>query len=334
MKILYTGSFRVGSLTEARRQALFDLDYETFTLDRVPYLDRGNFLYKKLQMHLHIGLGIDSYNRDLISLALKNKPDLIYIDMGLCLKPNTVKKLKLTTPNLVHYTSEFFGFRTYTYRHFFESIDLYDCHVITNDLVIPDLEKRGAAKILKTEFSFDTNLHKPQSLTKEEHEKYKADAVFIGHWEPETELKIAALREAGIKAKVWGPGWSRAKSLNDRKLISPIFGEEYVKALAGAKICLGFLSKWNFNTSASRTFEIPACDGFLLAERTEEHLSYFEEDKEAVFFETVPELVEKAKYFLDNEEKRLKIKDAGHKRCLNSGYSHQARMQKILEALA
>ncbi len=334
MNILYTGSFRLGSLTEARRQALFELGYDAHTLDRVPYLDRGNFLYKKLQMHLHIGRGVDLYNKDLLELAKDKKPDIIYVDMGLCLKPNTVKKLKLTTPKLVHYTSEYFGFHAYTYRYFFKSISLYDCHVITNDLVIPSLEKRGSKEILKTEFSFDPSLHKPQCLTENEHEKYKADAVFIGHWEPETELKIAALREAGLKAKVWGPGWDRAKSLKDCKLISPIFGEEYVKALAGAKICLGFLSKWNFNTSASRTFEIQACGGFMLAERTKEHLSYFKENEEAVFFDTTSELVEKAKYYLDNEPKRLEIKDAGHRRCLQSGYTHKDRMQKIMEDLA
>jgi spore maturation protein CgeB len=333
MKILYTGTFRTGSLTEARRLALFDLGYEPYTLDRVSYLDRANYFYKKIQVHLHIGFGVASYNKDLLRLAEKTKPDLIYVDMGLCLKPDTVKKLKLTTPNLVHYTSEYFGYRTYAFRHLLNSVDSYDCHVITNDLVIPYLEKRGVKKIFKTEFGFDSNLHRSLSLTNDELEKYNADAVFIGHWEPETEIKIAALRKANIKTKVWGPGWHRAKSLSDHKKILPIFGDEYVKALLGAKISLGFLSKWNFNVSTSRTFEIPACGGFMLTERTEEQLLYFKENEEAVFFNTVSDLVEKAKYYLDNEEIRLKVQKAGHLRCINSKYSHKDRMEKILEAI-
>jgi spore maturation protein CgeB len=144
---------------------------------------------------------------------------------------------------------------------------------------------------------------------------------------------VIALRQAGISVKVWGPGWKRAKGLDDRYVIGPIFGEEYGKALAAAEICLCFLSKWNKNRSASRTFEIPAVGGFMLAERTADHLSYFQEGKEADFFSSPAELVEKARYYLRHEDERVAIARAGHERCLRSGYSHQDRMQEILRAI-
>ncbi len=35
-----------------------------------------------------------------------------------------------------------------------------------------------------------------------------------------------------------------------------------------------------------KSFEIAACEGFLLAERSEGHLQRFREDEEAVFFST------------------------------------------------
>ncbi len=333
MKILYTGPCRLGSLTEARRLALIELGHEVHSLDRAPYLDQGGYVHRKLQLHLHIGFGIRAYGKDLYRLALKVQPDLIYIDIGLCLSPKIVSKLKETTQNLIHYSSEYFGFNSYTYRHFFKTVDVYDAHIITNDLVVPDLEKRGAKKIFKTHFGFDPELHRPMDLTEEDRERYQSDAVFIGHWEPETEAKVAALRGAGVKVKVWGPGWKKAKSLDDRESIKPVYGEEYIKVINASKICLGFLSKWNFNTSASRTFEVPACGSFLLTEKTEEQLSYFKEDKEAVYFKDNQELIEKAQYYLKNEEARLEVKEKGHERCLNSGYTHKDGMRKILESI-
>lgn len=333
MKILYTGPFRLGSLTESRRQALLALGHEVIGLDQAPYLDQGPYLFRKAQLHLLIGPGIIAYNRDIIGHAREVKPDLIYIDAGSYLWPKTLLALRSTGARVVHYTSEYLGFRTYWYRHFFKAVDLYDVHIITNRLNLPTLELKGARKIIMTEFGYDPLLHWPLRLTPEEKSRYQADAVFIGHWEPTTERMIVALREQGIAVKVWGSGWGKARRLNDRNFICPIFREEYTKALSASKICLCFLSKWNRNQSAGRTFEIPAVGGFLLAERTDDHLSYFEEGKEAEFFSSPEELVEKARYYLLHEKKRQEIARAGHERCLKSRYTHQDRVRQILEAI-
>jgi spore maturation protein CgeB len=67
-----------------------------------------------------------------------------------------------------------------------------------------------------------------------------------------------------------------------------------------------------------------------LADRTEEHLSLFEEGVEAEFFSTDEEFVDKARYYSDHEQERLKIAEAGRRRCLRSGYSYDDRIRQIL----
>jgi hypothetical protein len=43
--------------------------------------------------------------------------------------------------------------------------------------------------------------------------------------------------------------------------------------------------------------------------------------------------LEKINYYLENEEKRVKIAEAGRERCRHSGYSHHERLKFLLKKL-
>ena len=53
------------------------------------------------------------------------------------------------------------------------------------------------------------------------------------------------------------------------------------RALGGSKLSLGFLRKKNRDLYTVRTFEIPACNGVLLAERTRAHEAIYKGGVEA-----------------------------------------------------
>ncbi|RPI71813.1 MAG: glycosyltransferase family 1 protein, partial [Geobacteraceae bacterium] len=111
-------------------------------------------------------------------------------------------------------------------------------------------------------------------------------------------------------------------------------GEDYSKAICATKINLNFLRKVNRDEVTSRSVEIPACGGFMLAERTCRHGEFFEEGKEAEFFSSNDELLAKITYYLAHDEERGRIARAGRERCVKSGYSMRVQLRQMIEAIS
>jgi spore maturation protein CgeB len=103
------------------------------------------------------------------------------------------------------------------------------------------------------------------------------------------------------------------------------------RVLNASKVNLAFLRKANRDRHDQRTFEIPACGGFELSERTDEVLSFFEEGQEIECFGSVEELREKAAYYLKHESQRRRIASAGLARLRRSPYSYTDHIQAILK---
>jgi spore maturation protein CgeB len=68
----------------------------------------------------------------------------------------------------------------------------------------------------------------------------------------------------------------------------------------------------------------------MLAERTGRHLSFFVEGREAEFFSSNQELLEKVRLYLQKELEREKIAMAGYQRCIKSGYSMRSQLSAML----
>jgi spore maturation protein CgeB len=112
-----------------------------------------------------------------------------------------------------------------------------------------------------------------------------------------------------------------------------VYASDYARALTGAKIGLGFLRQICSDRHTTRTFEIPACASMLLADRTDEHEEFFEEGREAEFFDSAEELLEKVKFYLHNDAARGRIAEAGYRRCISSRYSYIHRLAATLDTI-
>ncbi|MEM6515880.1 MAG: glycosyltransferase [Bacteroidota bacterium] len=159
------------------------------------------------------------------------------------------------------------------------------------------------------------------------------DVVFVGSKEKDRYDHIRFLAENGIKVNIYGWGKPDAASYHENILFHDrhLFGEEFSAALGCSRIALNFLRKINRDLQTSRSVEIPASKGFMLAERTDEHLKLFEEGVEACYFSSKEELLEKVEYYLNNKTERDAIAKAGFRRCYESNYTFENRMQELIE---
>jgi spore maturation protein CgeB len=101
--------------------------------------------------------------------------------------------------------------------------------------------------------------------------------------------------------------------------------------VGGAKIMFNLVRRSNRDDHVMRTFEIPACGGFMLADRTEGQRAFLAEDREAVYFSTIDEMIEKIRYHLPRDAERRRIAEAGHRRITSGQNTYADRLKSIIE---
>ena len=338
-KIMYIGPLNVGSTCKQRMNALQDLGCVITPFDTTPYLQFGMRIERSMAHRLSFGRSISKLNNDLVKESRGKHYDFLLIDKGTWIYPETLLTMKnYTKALLVHYTPDP-AFLLHRTRHFIHCVPHYDVMVTSKIWEVDQYRKHGARKTILLPQGYDPTIFKPWNVTTQEYGRLRSRICFVGHCEKYYHqlmrrlIKIYPNKDVAI----WGQ-WQRHAIIfpSLRKAIrgNGIWGIDYAKALCCSEIGLGFLSKLIPETSTTRTFEIPACGTFLLAERTEEHLSFFKEGIEAEFFSSDEELLDKADYYLKHSTQRSQIASAGRRRCVECGYSYHDRMRQLIKMIS
>ena len=115
-----------------------------------------------------------------------------------------------------------------------------------------------------------------------------------------------------MTVNIWGNGWEKSKLHHSNLNIHHkfLYEKNYPQTIFKSKINLNFLRKINDDVITSRSLEIPASGGFMLAERTEAQTKIFQERIEADYFSSKEELLKKIFIILVMKklEKELKKK--------------------------
>ena len=295
----------------------------------------------KIRFHLfQLGLPVtipdnNGENKAICSLVSQNDYDIVWIDKGQTIFPETLQYIKKVSSHsiIVSYSPDNMALRHNQTQQYLKCIPLYDYIVTNKSYIIDDLKKLGAQNVLFVNNSYEDSFHHPRELSERDIQELGGDVGFIGAWEKERCESICYLADHGIKVRVFGVGkWADYNNYSPNLRIEErqLLGEDYCKSLQAFKISLCFLRKMNYDQQTTRSVEIPACGGFMLAERTEEHFALFEEGREAAYFSSNEELFEKCRYYLEHEEESKQIAMNGRMVCLNRDYSNQGMIREIL----
>ena len=227
---------------------------------------------------------------------------------------------------------------------FRELIATVDCIFTSNSFNVQEFRAAGVSRVEYSPWAYDPEIHCPVALSDAETRLYGCDVAFIGTFRRERADFLDSIITGlpGLNMRIWG-NWRTMRRLNYRfprsrwPQLSPLvqrtelWCENYSKAIQGAGIVLGLLNHANRDLHTARSFEIPACGGFMIAERTEEHCQYFEEDREAVYFTGLEELIDKISFYRRNEITRAAVARSAYLRCIKSPYRYTDRAAVALE---
>lgn len=308
-----------------------------------PQFTEGMPVWRRFpQFRLRLGPDISAWNRALLRAAVAARPDVVWVELPMFLFPETLERIRRETGTLLvcAYADDPRSPASAS-RHFDRAVPVYDVIFATKDEFLHRLSEAGCRYPMKFWKGFEPERVRPVLLSGEERKIYGSEVAFVGHSDvvdgrSERKVHLEALARAVPGTRIWGRSWPKAgwpTDLVESMVPRQADGDEYAKVLCGAKIAVQIPSRLNRDTHSSRSVEIPATGTMMLAERTDDHLALFEEDREAVFFFGPEELVEKARFYLKNVSARERIARSGRERCLRSGYSNLDRMRMMLAAV-
>jgi spore maturation protein CgeB len=349
MRILIAGLFQYDWYEKICADTMEGLGHEVIRFSWGKY-------FSSIPGKIEAGLGWNGpitwqLNNELAKVVTKSNIDILLVWRGTCITRETLQLIKKKNPRctLVSYNNDDPFSPKYSmksaplnqkrlWKIFVNSIPAYDLNFVYRPLNIPEVLEAGGkqADVLLPYFIPESN--QPIELSDSELEQFKCDVVFVGHYEADgRERYLQKLVEGGLTVKLYGGKYWNRQVLGDFVdyfgEIQEVYGDDYRRALAGAKMCLCFLSKLNRDTYTRRCFEIPACGKLLLSERTDDLMKMFKEDEEAVFFSSPEELVEKALWLSQHPENVERIARAGMERVHLDGHSIKDRMKEFVNVL-
>ena len=277
------------------------------------------------------------FNRRVGEVVRLLRPELLVVFKGTAVAPSTLADARRRGVWLCNFWPDgSFEGHWRVDRHIFP---MFDHIFVAHSSNVVDLETRfGLTNASFLPLGFDPLVHRP--LKSDDCSTAPQPTVaYLGQWSPGKQAWLAPLAKAiGCEdLAVWGNGWELAAPDALRRAVrgGPRFGDFFALTIGAARINLGVLTEKRAGASsgdriAGRTFHIPASGGFLLHERTEELANHFEEGREVACFSSPSELVEKVRYYLASEPERIRIAEAGHRRCVREN-RWSRRAQVIVE---
>ncbi len=164
------------------------------------------------------------------------------------------------------------------------------------------------------------------------------DILFVGSADMR---RIFLLEElVNYKLKIYGSKWKRNHSIISSELNSmivdkPIWSNALYQEISRSKIILNITRSTFYGTETGvnlRIFETLAAQSFLLTDYTPELAELFNIGQEIETYSCAEELKDKVDYYLQHENKRVKIAQKGYEK-FQTNYTWKSRITELLSEL-
>ncbi|MDB9456400.1 glycosyltransferase [Dolichospermum circinale CS-534/05] len=213
---------------------------------------------------------------------------------------------------------------------FFKALPHYDIVFSPRRANIEDLLNAGCPQVEYLPFGYDHDLFYPADLSKLNPDATVPDVVFAGGADRDRVPYMSALIKSGINLALYGGYWERYPETKAHTQ-----GQADVStlrlAIGRAKISLCLVRKANRDGNCMRTFEVPAIGSCMLTEDTQEHREIFGQEGEAVvYFNTIPEMLEKTHWLLNHDDERQRLAKNAHLLITQGSHTYGDRLKTML----
>ena len=272
--------------------------------------------------------------RELIAKAEEVRPDVVWVFKGMRIVPQALKTLNGMGIKLANYNPDHpfqFSSKGSGNANVTKSVGLYDLHFCYSRSVQRRIEQEFGIPTAFLPFGFE--------LVQQDFDKIKNTpetprACFIGNPDDNRVANLVAVAQSGLLVDVYGHGWRRhLPEVANLQVFDAVYGLEHWRKLRSYRLQLNIFRPHNEGSHNMRTFEVPGAGGIMLAPDSPEHREFFEDGKEAFFYQSKDEMVEKAKQILAlPAEEAAKIRERARQRSVSSGYSYEERTAQAARA--
>jgi|CZKV01.1.fsa_nt_gi hypothetical protein len=290
---------------------------------------------RRFNWHLrgHRPTRLNQFSYELVNICRKQRPDVLLATGIAPIIRQSLEIIRLQGATTINYLTDDPWNPSQRSKWFLKSLGGYDMIFSVRRANMPDLLAHGCREVHYLPFAYEPRLHFPETASSAaEASQYSADIVFIGGADRDRVPYAQALYQAGFSVALYGDYWARYQVTR-----AQWHGYADVRTLrlatAGGKISLCLVRRANRDGNTMRSFEVPAMGGCLLAEDTPEHREIFGADGAAVlYFHSIPEMVERAKWLLSHEPERQRLASAAHQLITSGKNTYTDRLRTMLES--
>jgi spore maturation protein CgeB len=297
---------------------------------------KGHWLSRKFSWHFlgHRPAQLAAFSRHVVRLCARFRPHVL-LTVGIApLDAGSLEEIGRMGVYRANYLTDDPWNPAQKAPWFMLAIRHYDEVFSTRRSNLDDLRATGCGRVTYLRFAYAPAVHFPHRLSAARKQELASDVIFAGGGDADRVPYIAALARAGFRVALYGGYWNRFPET--RRLALGLKDPAFLReAVSAARIALCLVRHANRDGHCMRTFEVPAIGACMLVENTEEHRELFGAEGSAVmYFDSIPEMLQKARWLLDHPGERQRLRDTVHQLITTGGHTYHDRLRSVLAMAA